>query len=138
LRGPEPERELIRRVAPFIPPAAGLGLLGGAALAGWDAGWSAAIGVSVVAANFIAAGLSFAWAASISAMALAAVAVAGFFLRMLTILVLLIVLNGLAWFSAVAFAAAAVPATVVLLAFEMKALSGRMQLELWSIGKGSG
>jgi hypothetical protein len=138
LRGPEPERELIRRVAPFILPAAGLGLVAGTAVAGWDAGWSAVIGVSVVAANFFAGALSFTWAARISSMALAAVGVAGFFLRMLTILVLLIVLNGLDWFSAVAFAAAAVPATVVLLAFEMKALSGRMQLELWSIEKGSG
>jgi hypothetical protein len=134
----EPERQLIRRVAPFIPPAAALGLVGGAALAGWDAGWSAAIGVSVVAANFLAAALSFAWAARISAMALAAVGVAGYFLRMFTILVLLIALNGLDWFSAVAFVAAAVPATVVLLAFEMKVLSGRMQVELWSIEKGSG
>jgi hypothetical protein len=138
LSGPEPERQLIHRVAPFIPLAAGLGLVGGAALADWDAGWSAAIGVSVVAANFLAAGLSFTWAARISSMALAAVGVAGFFLRMLTILVLLIALNGLDWFSPVAFAAAAVPATVVLLAFEMKALSGRIQPELWSIGKGSG
>lgn len=138
MRGPEPERQLIRRAAPFIPPAAGLGLVAGAALAGWGAGWSAAIGVAVVAANFLVAGLSFAWAASISSIALAAVGLAGFFLRMLTILVLLIVLNGLDWFSPVAFAAAAVPATVVLLAFEMKALSGRMQLDLWSIGKGSG
>ncbi|HEV8681485.1 MAG TPA: hypothetical protein VGS09_01740 [Actinomycetota bacterium] len=134
----EPERQLIRRVAPFIAPAAALGLVGGAALAGWDAGWSAAIGVSVVAANFLAAALSFAWAARISAMALAAVGVAGYFLRMVTILVLLIALNALDWFSAVAFVAAAVPATVVLLAFEMKVLSGRMQVELWSIEKGSG
>jgi hypothetical protein len=71
-------------------------------------------------------------------MALAAVGVAGYFLRMFTILVLLIALNGLDWFSAVAFVAAVVPATVVLLAFEMKMLSGRMQVELWSIEKGSG
>ena len=40
-------------------------------------------------------------------------------------------LDGLAWFSPVAFAAAFVPATIALLVVEMKLVSGRMQADLW-------
>jgi len=109
----------------------------GAALGGRNAGWSTAIGVSVVAVNFVGAGLSFAWAATISPMALAAVGVLGFFVRMATILFLMIALNRLDWFSPTAFAGAVVPATAVLLMFEMKVLSGRMQVDMWSVGKTS-
>lgn len=137
MRRAEPERDLIRRVAPFLLPAVGIGFVVGAALGGWNAGWSTAIGVSVVAVNFVGAGLSFAWAAAVSPTALGAVAVLGFFVRMATILFLMIALNGLEWFSPAAFAAAVVPATAVLLAFEMKVLSGRMQLDLWSVGETS-
>ena len=137
MRRAEPERDLIRRVAPFLLPAVGVGFAVGAALGGGDAGWSTAIGVSVVAVNFVGAGLSFAWAAAISPMALGAVAVLGFFVRMATILLLMIALNRLGWFSPAAFAAAVVPATAVLLAFELKVLSGRMQLDLWSVGETS-
>jgi hypothetical protein len=115
----------------------GLGFAVGAALGGWNAGWSTTIGVSVVAVNFAGAGLSFAWAATISPMALAAVGVLGFFVRMVTIVLLMVALNRLDWFSPAAFAAAVVPATAVLLAFEMKVLSGRMQPDLWSVGETS-
>ena len=41
-------------------------------------------------------------------------------------------MNQLAWFSPVAFALALVPAIVALLVFEAKALSGRMQADLWT------
>jgi hypothetical protein len=137
VRRAEPERELIRRVTPFLFPAVGVAFALGAALGGPNAGWSTAIGVSVVAINFLGAGLSFAWAAAISPMALAAVGVVGFFVRMATILVLMIALNRLDWFSPTAFAAAVVPATAVLLMFEMKVLSGRMQADMWSVGETS-
>lgn len=137
MRRAEPERELIRRVAPFLFPAMGIAFALGVALGGPNAGWSTAIAVAVVAVNFVGAGLSFAWAAAISPMALAAVGVVGFFVRMTTILVLMIALNRLDWFSPTAFAAAVVPATAVLLMFEMKVLSGRMQIEMWSVGETS-
>ncbi len=137
MRRAEPERELIRRVTPFLFPAVGVAFALGAALGGPNVGWSTAIGVSVVAINFLGAGLSFAWAAPISPMALAAVGVVGFFVRMATILVLMIALNRLDWFSPTAFAAAVVPATAVLLMFEMKVLSGRMLADMWSVGETS-
>jgi hypothetical protein len=137
VRRVEPERELIRRVTPFLLPAVGVAFALGAALGGPNVGWSTAIGVSVVAINFLGAGLSFAWAAAISPVALAAVGVVGFFVRMATILLLMIALNRLGWFSPTAFAAAVVPATAVLLMFEMKVLSGRMLADMWSVGETS-
>ena len=129
----EPERELVRRALPFAPVgfvlAGGLGAL----LGGWSSAWSAAIGASVVGANFVAGALSVAWAARISPALVAAVALGGFFLRMTVIVIALIALNTLAWFSPLAFAPSVVPATVTLLMFEARVLFGRMQVDLWSI-----
>jgi peptidoglycan/LPS O-acetylase OafA/YrhL len=129
----EPERELVRRALPFIPLVAVAGFALGAVLGGVDDGWSATIGVAVVAGNFVTSALSIAWAARISPLLVAAVALAGFFLRLVVLVVALVLLNTLAWFSPVAFALTVVPTTVALLAFEARVLFGRrMQAELWS------
>lgn len=129
----EPERELVRRALPFVPIAGvvafGLGALAG----GVDVGWSAAIGVGIVAANLVASALSIAWAASISPTLVFAVALGGFFLRMVVLVIALVLLNTLGWFSPTAFALTVVPATIVLLVFEARVFSGRMQADLWSI-----
>ncbi len=129
----EPERELVRRALPFVPLAGvvafGLGALAG----GVDAGWSAAIGVGVVTANLVASALSVAWAASISPTLVFAVALGGFFLRMVVLVIALVLLNTLPWFSPTAFALTVVPATIVLLVFEARVFSGRMQADLWSL-----
>ena len=69
----EPERELIRRITPFALPAAALAFAIGAIVADPNSGWSAAIGIAVVSANFVAHGLSTAWAATISPVLLYAV-----------------------------------------------------------------
>ncbi|MEX2202697.1 MAG: hypothetical protein WD965_01280 [Actinomycetota bacterium] len=122
----EPERELIRRVLPFALPAIAVAY---AAAAG--AARSAAIGVAVVVANFAAHGLSLAWAAKISPTVLVGVGLGGFAVRLGTIVVALVLLDRISWFSPVAFAAALVPSTIALLAFEAKVLSGRLQGELW-------
>src|SRR5688572_6653860 len=106
----EPEREMVRRALPYAVPALALGLALGTTLGGWGAGWSAAIGVAIVALNLVAHGLSLAWAARISPTMVFAVGLGGFALRLGTILVVLILLNRLAWFSAAAFVAAVVPA----------------------------
>jgi hypothetical protein len=132
MSGPEPEREMVRRALPWAAPALIVALGAGVLLDSWSAGWSAAIGVAVVTANFLAHGLSLAWAASISPTMVFAVGMGGFALRLATILIILLVLNGLPWFSPVAFVAAVVPATLLLLVFEAKVLSGRMQVDLWS------
>ena len=132
MSGPEPEREMVRRALPYAVPAFIVALALGTLLDSWNAGWSAATGVGVVAANLVAHGLSLAWAARISPTMIFAVAMGGFALRLATILIILLVLNGLSWFSPVAFVAAVVPATLLLLVFEAKVLSGRMQVDLWT------
>jgi len=128
----EPERELIRRISPFALPVAALAFALGALIDDANAGWSAVIGIAVVAANFIANGASTAWAARISPVILYAVGLGGFVVRLVVVAVALLLLRQLEWFSVVAFVAALVPATVALLVVEMKLLSGRMQADLWT------
>ena len=128
----EPERQLIRRVLPFVPPAIALAFVVGSAIGGWGRGWSAAIGVTVVAANFVASGLALAWGARISAALMVMAAVGGFVVRLGVIAAILVALNGLSWFSTPAFLIAVMPATIVLLAYEGRLLGGRMQADLWA------
>ena len=129
---PEPEREMVRRALPYALPALIVALAAGVLLDSWNAGWSAAIGIAVVVANLVAHGLSLAWAAKISPTMVFAVGMGGFALRLATIFIVLLVLNGQPWFSPVAFVAAVVPATLLLLVFEAKVLSGRMQADVWT------
>ena len=121
----EPEREMVRNALPFFLPAAVLPLVAGTALGGLDAGWSAAIGGAVVALNFVAQGVSLARAARSSLVVLASVAVGGVIVRLAAIVGVMALLNTFAFFSPLAFALAVVPATVILLAFEMKVMASR-------------
>ena len=99
-----------------LPVAAGLGWLvadaGGAA--------SAALGVAIVVANFAAHGLSLAWAAGVSIPAVHAVALGGFVLRMGVVVVALVLLDRLAFFSPAIFGVSALAATVALLVYEAR------------------
>jgi hypothetical protein len=132
-----PERELIRRVLPFALPALVIAYASGA-LVSVDVAWSATIGVGVVLANFVIHALSMAWAAGVSPVALVAVGLGGFAVRLAAIFVALLLLDRLAWFSPVAFVGAVVPATVALVVFEAKVVSGRrLQADLWSFPTGS-
>jgi ATP synthase protein I len=132
MTAPEPERALIRRVSPFAVPAALLAYVVGALFGGADAGWSAVIAVVLVYLNFLANALSISWAASISPTLVSIVALGGYVIRLIIYTVALVLLNQLSWFSPVAFALTLVPAIVGLLIFEAKALSGRMQADLWT------
>ena len=132
MAGTEPERELIRRVLPAAPIALIVAFVLGITISGPEAAWSASIGIAVVTANLVASGSSLAWAARISPTAVYAVGVGGFLLRLVVVLGLLLMLDGVAWFSPTAFVLAVVPATVALLAFEMKVMAGRrFQADLW-------
>ena len=130
MRSADPERELVRRWAPFALPALLLATLLGAAVGGWRIGWSAGMGVAVVVANSAIAGLAQAWAAGVSLTALAAVTMGGFVVRLGVILAMMAVLAGRTWFSVPAFALAVVPATVLLLGFEMRLLARGVGREL--------
>ena len=127
----EPERELVRRLLPFVVPALAIAAGVGAALGGAGAAWSAAIGIVAVALNFVAYAGSVAWAARISPMLVMAVGLGGYVVRVAAFTVALLLLNRLSWFSPLAFVAAFAPATVALLAVEMRLLGGRMQADLW-------
>jgi len=128
----EPEKLVIRRLLPFAPAAFVVAFVSGAVLAEVNAGWSAALAVAVVAVNIVANGLSLAWAARISPTAMYAVGLGGFVLRLVVFLVLLLALDGLEWFSSVAFAVAFMLTTVALLGSEMRILAGRrLQADLW-------
>ena len=129
-RSVEPERELVRRLAPFGPPAAVVSLLVGALAGGWSVGWSAAIGVVIVFANQAVNGLVLAWAAGISLVAYSAAVMGGFVARMAAIVAVMFGLNRLAFFSPLAFGLAAIPATVLLLSYELKLLAGGLGREL--------
>jgi hypothetical protein len=126
----EPELELVRRATPYGFPAAVVALVAGAAAGGWGIGWSAAIGIAVVTLNFAASGLSMARAARISLLALAAVGTVGWIVRLSLILGLLFLLNGFEWFSPVAFGLAVVPATTLLIGYEMKLMAGGIGQQL--------
>ena len=128
----EPERMLLRRVLPFLAPALAASFLIGAAVGGVDVGWSAAIGVAIVALNLISNALATAWAAGISPVMLYAVALGGFFVRMVVLVAVLLILDPMPWFSTPAFALAVVPSTIAILVFEAKILSARTtQADLW-------
>jgi hypothetical protein len=129
---PEPERELIRRVSPFALPAALLAYVVGALFGGADAGWSAVIAIALVYLNFLANAYSLAWAASVSPTIVSIVALGGYAGRLIIYTLALVGLNQLSWFSPLAFVLALVPAIIALLVFETKALSGRMQADLWT------
>jgi hypothetical protein len=130
--GTEPERVLVRRVSPVALPAAVAAFAIGAASGGAQVGWSAAIAIVIVYLNFVANALSIAWAASISPTLVSIVALGGYAVRLMVYTVALVALNQLTWFSPLAFALALMPATIALLVYEAKALSGRMQVDLWS------
>ncbi len=130
MKNAEPELEMVRRGIWFAPPAFVLALAVGTAAGGWGIGWSAAIGIAVVALNFVAHGLSVARAARRSLTALAAVAAGGFVVRLAVIAAFMFALNRLSFFSPLAFGLAVVPATLLLLVFEMKLLAGGLGSEL--------
>ena len=127
----EPERELMRRLLPFAVPAIATAAGVGSVLGGSGAAWSAAIAIAIVALNFAAHAGSIAWAARVSPMILMAVGLGGYVVRLAAFTVALLLLDRLAWFSALAFVAAFAPATIALLVVEMRLLAGRMQADLW-------
>ncbi len=133
----EPERELIRRVAPYGPPAVIVAFLAGLLLGDLNAAWSAAIGVLIVAANFVANALAMAWASRVSLTAVFAVGLGGFVVRLGVIVAIMFALNTLNWFSPLAFALAVVPATIVLLTTELRLLA-KPELQRWDIPERSG
>ncbi|HEX9234989.1 MAG TPA: hypothetical protein VF972_01780 [Actinomycetota bacterium] len=129
-RSADPEREIVRRVAPFGPPVAVLAFFVGAAAGGWRVGASAAIGIAIVLANAVANGLLLARAARVSLVAYSVAVMGGFVVRLGVILALMFLLNRYDWFSPLAFGLAVVPATVAMLVYEMRLVARGLGQEL--------
>jgi len=127
---------MVRRALPFGIPAIAAALLIGWGFGGWNVGWSAALGVAIVLANFAVHGLSLSRAARISLTVLFAVAVGGFVVRMAAIVGIMVLLNRLAFFSPLGFVLAVVPTTLLLIGFEMKLLAGRVEADSWTFPAG--
>lgn len=113
-----PEHRMVRKAlaagAAAMPVAYAAGLWAG----GGDAALSALLGVAVVVGNFAAHGLSLAWAAGISVVAVQAVALGGFVVRMGVIVGVLFALDATAFFSPLVFGLAVVAGTLALLFYE--------------------
>lgn len=118
-----------RAILPGVVATA-LAFIVGYLFGGGDIAASAALGIAVVVANFAANGLSLARAARISLMALYAVGMIGFVVRLGIIVGLMAALRQFAFFSMLAFGLAVVPATLLLLGYEMKLLAGGLGQEL--------
>jgi ATP synthase I chain len=129
-RDAEPERAIVRRVVPYGVAAALLALLVGSLAVDWGTGWSAAIGVLVVVTNTVANALMLSRAARISLTAYSAAVMGGFVVRLAVIVAIMFALNQLSWFSPLAFGLAVVPATLLLLAYEMRLVATGLGQEL--------
>jgi len=127
-----PEREMVRRA--LLPAVLALALATalGWVLGGPGAAASAGIGIALVYLNFAANGLSLAWASTISVVAVQAVALGGFAVRLAVIVAAMFALNTFGWFSPLAFGLTVVPATMLLLAYEarlaIRGLGGSLQI----------
>src|SRR5205085_1828683 len=114
----EPEREMVARA--LLPGAASIALafVLGLVFAGAGEAWSAAIGVAVALANFVASAELLAWAATVSLAAVQLVVLVGFIVRLAIIVGLMFALSVTSWFSPLAFGLAVAPAWLLLFAYE--------------------
>jgi hypothetical protein len=100
---------------------------------GGEGAWSAALGVVIVAANFILAGFVLSKAAAISLKLYHAAALVGFFLRLTLIMLVMLVIAQAIDEDRLAMGIAAVVSYLVLLAWETVAVSRGETKELeWS------
>lgn len=97
---------------------------------GWDAGWSAAVGVAVVIANFLLAGAILSISARISLAAYHAAALIGFFLRLGLLTLTMLLIANFAPIDRIAFGITAVVTYLVLITAEAVAVAKGKEREL--------
>ena len=121
-------------VAPtFVPgqllrrglPAASLLVIAAAGLRGLDGGLSATAGLALALANLHVAARSLDWAAGISLLLVAAVAMGGYVVRLAAITFVVLLMGHLAWVDLPALAATLVVAHLGLLVAEALTFAGR-------------
>jgi hypothetical protein len=108
--------DMVKRVIPAAPVIVLVaGVLGGA-----NGAWSALLAVAVVAANFLLAAVSLSWAARISPVALMAMAMAGFLVRMGLVTAVILAVRHTSWINLSALAITILATHLGLLFWEMK------------------
>lgn len=121
--GPPLEADIARStVARAVYVAPILILLFGV-LRGWEGAWSAAIGIAVVAVNFLLSGAILSISARISLQAYHAAALIGFFLRLVLLIGAVYLIASLVEVDRVAFGISAVVAYFTLLTWEAIAMT---------------
>lgn len=105
--------------AAALPVVAGAGWW----LGGPGAALSASLGVAIVVLNFAAHGMSLAWAAGVSPIALQVVALGGFLVRMGVIFGTLLALDRTDFFSPLAFGVSVAVGVLALLTYEARLVS---------------
>jgi hypothetical protein len=127
--GPPLEADMARStVARAVYVAPVLILLFGV-LRGWDGAWSAAIGIGVVAVNFLLSGAILSISARISLQAYHAAALIGFFLRLGLLIGAVYLIAGLVEVDRLAFGISAVVAYFTLLTWEAIAMTKNRERE---------
>jgi hypothetical protein len=101
---PAVETEIAADMVKRVIPAAPVIILVAGLLGGSKGAWSAALAIAVVAANFILAAVSLAWAARTSPMALMATALGGFLVRMGLLTAVILAVRHASWINLSAFA----------------------------------
>lgn len=114
----QPEKKMVSLVLwPGIAAVAGAMILG-TLFGSVQIGGSAALGISVVLANFVAAGLSVGWAAGISFFAFQMVSILGLGVRMAAVILILFAASHMSWVSVTALKWGAAPALLLLVVAE--------------------
>jgi hypothetical protein len=113
-----PERKLVFLVMWPGLAAVVLALTVGTLLGSARDGWSAAIGIAIVLANFAVAGLSVSWAAGVSFFAFQMVSILGLGVRMAAVILALFLCSHVDWISVTALKWGAAPALLFLVMAE--------------------
>lgn len=119
-------RRTVGRVVFVAPPLIALFAIFG----GWRGAWSAALGLAVVAANFLLAGWILSISANIGLTAYHAAALFGFFLRLALFVGAVYAIVQLVDVDRLAFGLTAVASYLTLLVLEAIAISKRKEVEL--------
>jgi hypothetical protein len=124
--GPAPEtqivRDLVRRALPAAPVVVGVAAL----VAGIDGALSAAVGLALVLANFVAAAASLAWAARVNYALLMGVALGGYLVRISLMFGVVLALRDLDWVHLATLGCTIVVAHLGLLAWELRYVSATL------------
>ena len=126
LEGPAPvvdiAKDLVKRGAILAP----VGIVVGALIWGAEGAYSVAYALVLVAINFLMAAFMLAYAGRISAAAMGAAAVFGFFTRLSIITVAVLAVRTAPWVNLVALGLTLIIAHVGLLFWEMRYISGSL------------